>query len=319
MRRPGRARCSRIGILALWIVGLGVLVQRELFRPHAEQLTEAGLRVTPSATFFAVLQRGQQIGFASSTVDTADGGIAHDDYLVADLPDRRAGCTARARGSSVRLTPRAAAPMLHARGGRGPRRRSRRRARCSATPCSSLTVNGVAGQPADTQRVRLTGPILLAHARADSPSPSASARRSGASYTLPIFDPATMTPRDVAVEGGGREPVRAPGQQRVRSIDAALEWRAAGHRARVEAVVGAGERRHRGARASTAGWTSRGAWCCSSSCSASRSSGGRTRWRSRTGRPTRGARGAQVTADEDIYETTAISREQAARRAALAS
>jgi hypothetical protein len=33
-----------------------------------------------------VLQQGQQIGFASSTIDTTDGGISVHDYLVADLP-----------------------------------------------------------------------------------------------------------------------------------------------------------------------------------------------------------------------------------------
>ena len=46
------------------------IVRRELFQPHTEQLAEAGLRVTPSATYYAVLQRGEQIGFASTTIDT---------------------------------------------------------------------------------------------------------------------------------------------------------------------------------------------------------------------------------------------------------
>jgi hypothetical protein len=86
MRRPGKRTLVAVGILLLWLGGLGLLVQRELFRPHSEHLVEAGLRVTPSATFYAVLQRGEQIGFASSTVDTTDGGISQEDYLVADLP-----------------------------------------------------------------------------------------------------------------------------------------------------------------------------------------------------------------------------------------
>src|SRR4051812_2579785 len=74
------------GVLALWLGGLALLARRELFRPHMEKLAEAGLRVGPGATFYAVLQQGQQIGFASSTVDTTDGGITVHDYLVADLP-----------------------------------------------------------------------------------------------------------------------------------------------------------------------------------------------------------------------------------------
>ncbi len=74
------------GIIVLWLAGLGLLVQRELFRPHAEQLAEAGLRVTPGATFFAVLRQGEQVGFASNTIDTVGATITVEDYLVADLP-----------------------------------------------------------------------------------------------------------------------------------------------------------------------------------------------------------------------------------------
>lgn len=197
MRRPGRRAVLAIGIIALWIVGLGVLVQRELFRPHAEQLTEAGLRVTPSATFFAVLQRGQQIGFASSTVDTTDGGIAQDDYLVADLPIGGRLHRASAR-SSVQLT-----RALHLRSftlevdaGLAPINAT---GRVIGDSLLLVTVNGVADQPADTQRVRLTGPIIsptilpIAVALGQRP-------RTGASYTLPVFDPATMAPREVVVK-----------------------------------------------------------------------------------------------------------------------
>ncbi len=196
MRRPGKRASIAIGIVLLWLAGLGVLVRRELFRPHTEQLVEAGLRVTPSATFYAVLQRGQQIGFASSTVDTVAGGITQEDYLVADLPIAGKLHRASAR-TSVHLT-------------RALRLRSFTLAvdadlmpiNASGTVVGDslllLTVKGVAGQPTDTQRVRLTGPVLLptllpiAVALGQRP-------RSGATYTLPVFDPASMAPRDVQV------------------------------------------------------------------------------------------------------------------------
>jgi hypothetical protein len=48
-----------------------MLVRREYFRPHIDRLAEAALRVQPGAVFYAVMQGDQQIGFASSTVDTA--------------------------------------------------------------------------------------------------------------------------------------------------------------------------------------------------------------------------------------------------------
>ena len=64
-RRFGKRGLLAAGILTVWLGGLALLAQRELFRPHTEMLAEAGLRVTPGATYFAVLQKGEQIGFAS--------------------------------------------------------------------------------------------------------------------------------------------------------------------------------------------------------------------------------------------------------------
>lgn len=196
MRRPGRRTLVAAGILLLWVAGLGMLVRRELFRPHAEHLVEAGLRVTPSATFYAVLQRGEQIGFASSTVDTTEGGISQEDYLVADLPVGGKLHRASAR-IAVKLTRalRLRSFSLDVDADLAP-------IKAAGTVIGDslllLTVKGVAGQPADTQRVRLTGPVLLPTllpiAVALGPRPHA-----GATYTLPVFDPASMTARDVQV------------------------------------------------------------------------------------------------------------------------
>jgi transglutaminase-like putative cysteine protease len=184
------------GVLALWVAGLGLLVQRELFRPHTEALAEAGLRVTPSATFFAVLQKGEQIGFASSTVDTADGGITVQDYLVADLPvaGRLHRASARTsvhltralRVSNFRLEVDADLSPINASG------------IVIGDTLLQLVVQGQQGQPADTQRIHLTGPVLLptlvplAIALGEHP-------RKGATYTLPIFDPLSLAPRDVRI------------------------------------------------------------------------------------------------------------------------
>src|ERR687896_410210 len=73
-------------ILVGWIAGLGLLVRREYFRPQVERLAEAAMRVTPGPSYYAVLQGGRHIGFASTTVDTATNAITVNDYLVADLP-----------------------------------------------------------------------------------------------------------------------------------------------------------------------------------------------------------------------------------------
>jgi transglutaminase-like putative cysteine protease len=196
MRRPGKRALTAIGVLALWIAGLGVLVQRELFRPRTEQLAEAGLRVTPGATFYAVLQRGEQIGFASSTIDTTNAGITVRDYLVADLPIAGKLHRASAR-TSIHLTRamRLTDFSLDVDADLAPIKAA---GKVLGDTLLLLTVRGVAGQPTDTQRIRLNGPVLLptlvplAVALGARP-------RAGGGYTLPIFDPVAMAPRSVHV------------------------------------------------------------------------------------------------------------------------
>ena len=194
--RLGRRGMIGVGVLALWLAGLGLLLQRELFRPHTEALAEAGLRVTPSATFFALLQNAKQIGFASSTIDTADGGISVVDYLVADLPiaGRLHRASARnmvrltrgLRVSSFKLNVDADLAPINAAG------------TVLGDTLLQLVVQGQPGQKPDTQHIRLSGPVLLptlvplAVALGERP-------KKGATYTLPIFDPLTLTAHDVRV------------------------------------------------------------------------------------------------------------------------
>ena len=188
---------AALTVLFAWLAGLGMLVRREFFRPHIDRLAEAALRVQPGAVFYAVMQGGEQVGFASSTIDTALTNIEQRDYLVADIPvgGRMHRTTAR---TTVTLT-----------------RTLRVRSFEFAMDADSAPVNikGVvrgdtliefvtgAGldTPGDTHRVAITGPILL-----PTLAPLAVALESepeiGKRYTLPIFDPATMAPRDVRVE-----------------------------------------------------------------------------------------------------------------------
>jgi len=183
-------------VLALWIGGLGFLVRRELFRPPMERLADAGMRVTPSATFYAVMQQGRQIGFASTTIDTTDGGIDVQDYLVADLPIAGEVHRATAR-TNVKLTRalRVSSFTVDIDADLSPIKAS---GRVLGDTLLLLAVNGVAGQPADTQRIRLTGPMLLptlvplAIALGEEP-------KTGRTYTLPLFDPLGMSAKDVTV------------------------------------------------------------------------------------------------------------------------
>ncbi|MDQ2668247.1 MAG: transglutaminase-like domain-containing protein [Gemmatimonadota bacterium] len=195
-RRFGNRGLLAAGIVVLWLVALGLLTQRELFRPHTEQLAEAGLRVTPGATYFAVLQKGEQIGFASTTVDTVNGGITVADYLVADLAVAGKLHRASAR-TTVRLSRalRVSSFSLDVDADLSP---VKAEGRVLGDSLLLLMVKGVAGQAADTQRIHLTGPILLptlvplAVALGERPAV-------GKHYTLPIFDPIAMATKDVRV------------------------------------------------------------------------------------------------------------------------
>ena len=196
MQRSASRRWWAGGILVLWIGGLGVLAQREWFRPHTEQLAEAGLRVTPGAAYFAVLQHGQQIGFASSTIDTADAGITVADYLVADLPvaGRLHRASARTQVHLSRAL-RVLSFTLDVDADLAPIKAS---GRVVGDSLLLLTIKGVSGQAADTQRVKLSGPILLptliplAVALGERP-------KVGKTYTLPVFDPTSMSAKDMRI------------------------------------------------------------------------------------------------------------------------
>ena len=159
--------------------------------------------------------------------------------------------------------------------------RSTHRARWSATRCCC---SSCAARRHRRTRITSGCPGRCCSRRCcRSPSRSAIDRRPARKLTLPMFDPHRDGAARRPPQRAGGERVRRAGQQRVRSGALAMDGRAARHRSRVAHLDRFDERR---APASPAGWTSRGASCSRRSCSGCRSSAGRTRWRSRTGRPT---------------------------------
>lgn len=186
-----------LAVLVAWLAGLGMLVRREYFRPHIDRLAEAALRVQPGAVFYAVMQGDEQIGFASSTLDTALTNIEQRDYLVADIPigGRMHRATARTnviltrtlRVQSFEFAMDADSTPVNIKG------------QVLGDTLLELVTTAGLDTPGDTQRVAISGPILL-----PTLAPLAVALEAepevGKSYTLPIFDPAAMAPRDVRVD-----------------------------------------------------------------------------------------------------------------------
>jgi hypothetical protein len=183
-------------IIAAWLAGLALLVRREYFRPQYERLAEAAMRVTPGAIYYRVMQGTRQIGFASSTIDTAETSITVSDYFVADLP---------VGGKARRATARTNVVLSRAL-------RMKQFDLSLDTEGAPVRANGVvegdtvlvltiqSGTEAGTaQRIPLTGPVLLptlvplALALGETP-------KVGKHYTLPVFDPSTMAPKDVGLD-----------------------------------------------------------------------------------------------------------------------
>ncbi|HEV7990453.1 MAG TPA: transglutaminase domain-containing protein [Gemmatimonadaceae bacterium] len=302
-KAPSRRVLVAAGVLALWLGGLALLARRELFRPHMEKLAEAGLRVGPGATYYAVLQQGQQIGFASSTVDTADGGITVHDYLVADLPIGGALHRATAR-SEVVLTRalRVSSFKIQMDAGLTPIDAS---GKVFGDTLLVLALKSPEGAP-DTQRVKLTGPVLLptlvplAVALGDRP-------KVGATVSLPVFDPIAMAAREVKVS------VQAESVFVLQDSSVFDQARARWLGARPDTV-----RAWRLATVSANGSTGFGGWVDEQGriVLATQVLGmtlerrpyevAFENWKSDAA-----ARGSAVTADRDIYETTAISANKA--------
>ena len=183
-------------VLVLWVGGLGFLVRREYFRPNTERLAEAALRVSPGAVYYAVMQGNRQIGFASSTIDTATKTISVDDYLVADLPV--GGRTHRASARTHVVLTRALHTKAFAVTFEGDAAPIVARGRVIDDSLLILMLATGNDTPLDTQRIKLSGPILLptlvplAVALGEQPSV-------GKKYTLPVFDPVGLTPREVTL------------------------------------------------------------------------------------------------------------------------
>ncbi|MEO7085512.1 MAG: transglutaminase-like domain-containing protein [Gemmatimonadaceae bacterium] len=180
-------------IIAAWLAGLAVLVQREYFRPRTEQLAQAAARVTPGAVFFAVMQNDEQVGFASTTIDTAQASISVVDYLAADV--QRGGKIRRETARTNVVLSRALRVRtfeISLNAGGPPRQAGGR------VDGDSVLVVGIESgtEKADSQRVALTGPILLptlvpfAVALSERP-------KVGKRVVLPILDPSSMSPKDV--------------------------------------------------------------------------------------------------------------------------
>jgi Transglutaminase-like superfamily len=187
-----RRTMAGIAILAAWGAGLGVLVQREYFRPRLERLAEAATRVTPGTMYYTAMQGDRQVGFASSTIDTANTTLSENDYFVAELPVAGTMRRATARTSvTLSRSLRLSRFDLSLESDAAPSEMTGR-----VDGDSVLVIHSAAKPRPDVSRLSIAGPILLPTlvplvvALSEKPS-------IGKRYVLPVFDPTTKSSRNV--------------------------------------------------------------------------------------------------------------------------
>ena len=181
-------------ILTAWAVSLGWLVKREFFRTTGERLAEAALAVPPGTVFFRIDLAGHQVGFASTTVDTAGAALRVTDVLLLEFPVLGRMHRTRARSSAVvnRALRLQTLDVLFD-GDEG-----RFAAHGEVQGDSVLRLTLVSAGDSQAMRLRLSQPIVLT-TLLPLRLAFGGALKPGRTATTRVFDPLELAARDISV------------------------------------------------------------------------------------------------------------------------
>ena len=76
-------------IVALWVIGMAMMVRRNANRSDDQKLVEVALRLQPATFYYVVSRDGAQIGAASSALDTTAHTLVSEEYFVGDYASRK--------------------------------------------------------------------------------------------------------------------------------------------------------------------------------------------------------------------------------------
>ena len=81
-----------VAIVVLWAVGMAAMLRRNANRSEEQQMAEVALRLQPATFYYTIERDGQQIGAASSAIDTTTSTLVSEEYFVGDytVPGRKA-------------------------------------------------------------------------------------------------------------------------------------------------------------------------------------------------------------------------------------
>ena len=187
-------RTWAVAILGAWAASLGWLVKREFFRPTGTRLAEAALSVPPGAVYYRLDVAGQQVGFASSTIDALATTIGVTDILVLRIPAlgvlHRTAAMSRATLSRTLRLERVDARFDGDLG--------RFATRSLVAGDTLLTVTLLAGPDSETTHVPLARPIVLPTLLPLRLAFGGELKR-GKTYSSVVFDPILLAERPVTV------------------------------------------------------------------------------------------------------------------------
>jgi hypothetical protein len=181
-----------IAILAAWLLSLGWLVKREVFRPTGARLAAAALAVPPGALFYRLDVGGQQVGWTSTTIDTLPNALRVETQHTLDVP--ALGRLYRTNVRSVALLSRALRLQSVQASFEGDLGEFETHARVLGD--SILAVAVIAENDSQMTRIRLKSPITLP-ALLPLRLAFGGELESGRSYTTRLFDPLLLSERDV--------------------------------------------------------------------------------------------------------------------------
>jgi hypothetical protein len=214
-----------IAILASWVVVIGMHARREYWQPESVRLAAGARTLAPEAHWFVIRMDAAAIGIAQSALDTLPDGFTFRDQVTLDVPalGRVHRSVAQAR---MELT-----PLLDLRSFRFSLDSEIGRYAVSGSVedgVVALTLDAGAGP----QRSRLEADGLLLDAALTLRMAASGALRAGNSFTVRVFDPSTLSEREVHVSVVARESVVVPdsavwqdGRWIVGALDTVPVWR----------------------------------------------------------------------------------------------
>src|SRR5688572_27985561 len=195
-------RTVAISVLAVWLAVVGWHVQREYFRPEAERLAAGARMLAPGAHWYVIRMDGVAIGLAQSRLDTLPEGYVFNDDITLDVPAlgeiHRSRATTRIDlGPSLDL--RAFRFALDSEIGKFD-------VRGEVQPDSTVALIMNAGGGEQRSSMRVSGSMLLDAAMTLRMAAS-NALRVGNEFTARVFDPSSLSERDVLVSVTARDTI----------------------------------------------------------------------------------------------------------------